>query len=63
MPKRSTSTSEVFDQELAEHLRADRVHEDLMSGVRSGVNGTPTFFINGLPHDDSCDSHTLLPAL
>jgi protein-disulfide isomerase len=26
---------------------AARVHEDFMSGVRSGVNGTPTFFING----------------
>jgi protein-disulfide isomerase len=25
----------------------DRVHEDFISGVRSGVNGTPTFFING----------------
>ena len=24
-----------------------RVHEDFLSGVRSGVNGTPTFFING----------------
>ncbi|HLS47664.1 MAG TPA: thioredoxin domain-containing protein [Gemmatimonadales bacterium] len=24
-----------------------RVREDFMSGVRSGVNGTPTFFING----------------
>jgi hypothetical protein len=47
MPKRSTSTSEVFDKELAEHLRADRVHEDLMSGVRSGVNGTPTFSSTG----------------
>jgi protein-disulfide isomerase len=26
---------------------AARVREDFMSGVRSGVNGTPTFFING----------------
>ena len=23
-----------------------------MSGVRSGVNGTPTFFINGVRHDE-----------
>ena len=28
-----------------------RVQEDFMSGVRSGVNGTPTFFINGARHD------------
>jgi protein-disulfide isomerase len=54
---------ELFDKELSEHVHADRVHEDFMSGVRSGVNGTPTFFINGLRHDDSYGSGTLLPAL
>jgi hypothetical protein len=45
------------------HVHADRVHEDVMSGVRSGVNVTPTFFINGLRYDDSYGSDTLLPAL
>jgi protein-disulfide isomerase len=54
---------DVFDEELAEHVRADRVHEDFLSGVRSGVNGTPTFFINGLRHDDSYEFDTLLRAL
>ena len=34
-----------------------------MSGVRSGVNGTPTFFINGVRHDDTFDFDTLLQAL
>ena len=34
-----------------------------MSGVRSDVNGTPTFFINGVRHDDSYDVDTLLAAL
>jgi protein-disulfide isomerase len=52
-----------FDKELAEHAHADRVHEDFMSGVRSGVNGTPTFFVNGLRHDDSFEFETLLTAL
>ncbi len=28
-----------------------RVREDFRSGVRSGVNGTPTFFINGQRYD------------
>ncbi len=41
----------------------DRVKEDFLSGVRSGVNGTPTFFINGTRHDDSWDEETLLAAL
>lgn len=54
---------DVFDKELAEHVHADRAHEDFMSGVRSGVNGTPTFFINGLRHDDSFDFATLLSAV
>jgi protein-disulfide isomerase len=54
---------ELFDKELAEHVHAERVHEDFMSGVRSGVNGTPTFYINGARHDDSYDLDTLLGAL
>jgi len=54
---------ELFDKELAEHVHAGRVHEDFMSGVRSGVNGTPTFYINGARHDDSYDLETLLDAL
>jgi protein-disulfide isomerase len=54
---------ESFDRELAEHVHAARVHEDFMSGVRSGVNGTPSFYINGARHDDSYDLETLLAAL
>jgi protein-disulfide isomerase len=52
-----------FDSELAEHVHAPRVREDFMSGVRSGVNGTPGFYINGARHDDSYDVDTLLAAL
>jgi protein-disulfide isomerase len=35
-----------------------KVERDFESGVRSGVNGTPTFFINGvmLPYDGSYES-------
>lgn len=40
-----------------------RVREDFMSGVRSGVNGTPTFFINGKRFDGSWDFENLLAAL
>jgi len=54
---------DLFDKELAEHVHAERIHEDFMSGVRSGVNGTPTFYINGARHDDSYDTQTLLAAL
>ena len=54
---------ERFDRDLAEHVHAARVHEDFLSGVRSGVNGTPTFYINTARHDDSYDTETLLAAL
>ncbi len=54
---------ELFEKELAEHVHAERVHEDFMSGVRSGVNGTPTFYINGARHDDSYEMEVLLSAL
>ena len=33
--------------DLANGTYVKRVREDFRSGVRSGVNGTPTFFING----------------
>jgi protein-disulfide isomerase len=39
------------------------VREDFMSGVRSGVNGTPTFYINGVRHDGSWDAVSLLEAV
>jgi protein-disulfide isomerase len=54
---------ESFDSELAEHAHAARVREDFMSGVRSGVNGTPTFYVNGTRYDDPYDEETLLAAL
>ena len=54
---------QVFDQELANHVHAERVREDFMSGVRSGVNGTPTFYVNGARYDGSYDLETLLGAL
>ena len=48
---------------LAQHAYLERVREDFMSGVRSGVNGTPTFFINGARHDGSYDRRALLAAI
>ena len=37
----------------------DKVEEDFESGVRSGVNGTPSFFINGEKYEGSWDSYEL----
>jgi len=52
-----------FSAELAQHAHADRVREDFMSGVRSGVNGTPTFYVNGVRHDGSYELESLLDAV
>jgi protein-disulfide isomerase len=52
-----------FGRELANHVHADRVHEDFLSGVRSGVGGTPSFYINGVRYDGPHDLPALLNAL
>jgi protein-disulfide isomerase len=38
-------------QSLDDGTYANHVRADFTSGVRSGVNGTPTFFINGQRHN------------
>ncbi|MCI4320456.1 MAG: DsbA family protein [Thermoplasmata archaeon] len=52
-----------FTAELDRHAYAERVREDFSSGVRSGVNGTPTFYINGVRHNGSYELEELLAAL
>jgi protein-disulfide isomerase len=45
--------AERVARELEAGTYAKRVRDDFRSGVRSGVNGTPTFFINGQRYDGS----------
>jgi protein-disulfide isomerase len=52
-----------FEDELDRHVYLPRVREDFLSGVRGGVNGTPTFFINGVRHDGAFDFDTLYEAI
>jgi len=40
-----------------------RIKEDRMSGIRSGVNGTPCFFINGARYDGTAEFEPLRAAL
>ena len=48
-----------FLSELSDRVHAPRVHDDFQSGVLSGVNGTPTFFINGRRHHGAYDIDAL----
>jgi len=52
-----------FVQELRDGIHMARVREDFMSGVRSGVNGTPTFFINEVRHDGGYDAVSLMKSI
>ena len=42
---------------------APKVEADFAGGIRSGVNGTPCFFINGRRHDAAWDAATLSAAI
>jgi protein-disulfide isomerase len=48
-----------FSRDVAEQAYADRVQQDVQSGIDSGVGGTPTIFLNGVRHDDEDDFETL----
>jgi protein-disulfide isomerase len=56
---------------VAEQLRAaldanvylDKIRSDFDGGVRSGVNGTPSFFVNGTRYDSSPDFETMADTL
>jgi len=52
-----------FKQDLEGHVYADRVKDDFHGGVRSGVNGTPSFFINGTRYDGAWDLESLIDAV
>lgn len=48
---------------IEKEVFAQKIQDEFMGGVRSGVNGTPTFFINGKRFDDSFEYENLLNAL
>lgn len=52
-----------FVEDIAKRRFKGRVKDDFMGGVKSGVSGTPGFFINGKKHNGSWDYDTLLHAL
>jgi protein-disulfide isomerase len=55
------SLKENRDLNNEHHLR--HIQEDIKTGKESGVNSTPTFFINGVRHLGNWDTGTLLNAM
>jgi len=51
---------ERFKQDLEGHRFAEHVREDFRSGIQSGANGTPTFYINDERYDGPWDVESLL---
>jgi protein-disulfide isomerase len=60
---RLTLDSQALKDALTSGTFAERVQGDFSSGVHSGVNGTPTFFINSQRHDGDFELETLLQAI
>jgi protein-disulfide isomerase len=54
---------EQFAEDLTQRKYEPRVRRDFQSGIRSGVNGTPTFFINGVRHNGSWSLESLLDGI
>ena len=50
---------ELFEAGLQSEALAEKVESDFESGLRSGVNGTPGFFINGQKYNGGSDEDSL----
>jgi protein-disulfide isomerase len=54
---------DALDEALTSGKYADHVQADFLGGIRSGVNGTPSFFINGQRHDGPFEFEDLVAAI
>jgi protein-disulfide isomerase len=52
-----------FEAEMSGEVHARRVRDDFRGGLRSGVNGTPTFFLNGCRYDGPLEYEPLKQAV
>ena len=52
-----------LSQEVMNSIYLNRIKEDFNGGIRSGVNGTPTFYINGTRYNGSPTVRDLLETL
>jgi len=52
-----------LEADVSEHRYLERIKTDFNGGIRSGVNGTPSFFINGQRFDGAATVEELTEAL
>ena len=55
--------AERFGRELREAVYAERVREDIRTGMASGVTGTPTLYLDGVRFDTTVGLSELLTAI
>ena len=55
--------AKALDEALEKGSFAERVETDLESGDKSGVTGTPTFYINGTRYEGGYDPESLIEAM
>lgn len=63
LAKELSLSTTAMRQALQQKTFEARVRADFTGGIRSGVNGTPTFFINGHRHNGSFDLDVLVAAI
>jgi len=54
---------EKFKDDVSRHIYAPLIKKSLKGGIDSGVEGTPTFFVNGVRYEDSFDLKTFSETL
>jgi protein-disulfide isomerase len=54
---------ERFEKDIQDPTLFDKVEADFESGIVSGVNGTPSFFINGVKYNGSYDYDSMSEAI
>src|ERR1044072_5187955 len=52
-----------FEKEISRHIFVPVINDSLRNGIKSGVEGSPTFFLNGVRYEDSWDLETLLETI
>ena len=52
-----------FKHDMSKRAYASSIEESLKGGIDSGVEGTPTFFVNGVQYEDSWDFKTFSETL
>jgi protein-disulfide isomerase len=55
--------SDQFERDRTAPDVARRIDQDMEGGLRSGVEGTPTFYVNGVRHDGPFDVDSLRSAI